>query len=632
MTNARRDDNRVPTLLGVSSADGITPIPIQVNPVTGRMLAEAALGGGDMTKAVYDPANIAEQLVGLTAIQTLTNKTLTSAVLNIGVSGTAVLDEDDMHSDSNTQLATQQSIKAYVDNTVVTLAGKDYLTIVGQQITANAIDLADDVTGILPIANGGTNSSTALGNGKVMVSDSGAIIESATITTTELGLLNGIASVSTGVGDNDKFVTQGYVDDAVSGVAIPSLQSVFDVGQSITIADTDNQTLAITNNDVTNNPDTVTIANAGTGHSLYVNQSGVLTTDKHALYIYSNAAQVTSELVEIHQDNASSTHQAVQITNDGTGGALWINQVGILANAKTAFQVVSQTDQVNTSRLVNFELGGTSTSNNTSIVNSTNATGNVLYLHSLGVLAADRHTLYVYSEAIQVNSPLIYAHQDNASSTADVANIINDGTGNGLYIAQNGVLASPASALKIYSNAAQDDSPLVYVELDNASASHQMIQFVNKGTGHGLIIDQAEVLDSSNYGLYVYSGTAQTNSPLVYIYQDSASSTQSALSVRTDGAATSSRAIEAFKDEAGVCLDVAMDGTSGEAVTVQLAVLSGFDTAIGMEFVITQASGDAYAFRFSGSEHDTAAHGATAAGRIKILDGAVEKYIYMYSD
>ena len=47
--------------------------------------------------------------------QTLTNKTLTSAVLNTGVSGTAILDEDNMASNSATQLATQQSIKAYVD-------------------------------------------------------------------------------------------------------------------------------------------------------------------------------------------------------------------------------------------------------------------------------------------------------------------------------------------------------------------------------------------------------------------------------------------------------------------------------------------------------------------------------------
>ena len=45
----------------------------------------------------------------------MTNKTLTSPVFNTGVSGTAVLDEDDLSSDSATKIATQQSIKAYVD-------------------------------------------------------------------------------------------------------------------------------------------------------------------------------------------------------------------------------------------------------------------------------------------------------------------------------------------------------------------------------------------------------------------------------------------------------------------------------------------------------------------------------------
>ena len=54
---------------------------------------------------------------------TLTNKTLTSPVLNTSVSGTAVLDEDTMTSNSATQLATQQSIKAYVDTQVATKAG-----------------------------------------------------------------------------------------------------------------------------------------------------------------------------------------------------------------------------------------------------------------------------------------------------------------------------------------------------------------------------------------------------------------------------------------------------------------------------------------------------------------------------
>ena len=52
--------------------------------------------------------------------KTFTTPTITSPVFNTGVSGSAVLDEDNMASDSATKLATQQSIKAYIDNQIDT--------------------------------------------------------------------------------------------------------------------------------------------------------------------------------------------------------------------------------------------------------------------------------------------------------------------------------------------------------------------------------------------------------------------------------------------------------------------------------------------------------------------------------
>ena len=54
-------------------------------------------------------------LVGVTATQTLTNKTTTDQVLDGELTGTAILDEDAFTSDSAVKVATQQSIKAYVD-------------------------------------------------------------------------------------------------------------------------------------------------------------------------------------------------------------------------------------------------------------------------------------------------------------------------------------------------------------------------------------------------------------------------------------------------------------------------------------------------------------------------------------
>ena len=49
-----------------------------------------------------------------TVAETLSSKTLTSPVINTGLSGSAFLDEDNFASDSATKVASQQSIKAYV--------------------------------------------------------------------------------------------------------------------------------------------------------------------------------------------------------------------------------------------------------------------------------------------------------------------------------------------------------------------------------------------------------------------------------------------------------------------------------------------------------------------------------------
>ena len=64
----------------------------------------------------------------LSGTQTLTNKTLTTPIINGTVSGTAIKDEDDMTSNSSTHLASQQSIKAYVDSQVATKDNTDEIT------------------------------------------------------------------------------------------------------------------------------------------------------------------------------------------------------------------------------------------------------------------------------------------------------------------------------------------------------------------------------------------------------------------------------------------------------------------------------------------------------------------------
>jgi len=53
-----------------------------------------------------------------------------------------------------------------------------------------------------------------------------------------------------------------------------TLQAAFSKGQTITIADTDNKTLTITQNDTTNNPVGLAVANNGTGNTQFLDTNG----------------------------------------------------------------------------------------------------------------------------------------------------------------------------------------------------------------------------------------------------------------------------------------------------------------------------------------------------------------------
>jgi len=113
-------------------------------------------------------------LVGQDTADTLTNKTLTSPVINTSVSGTAILDEDDMVSNSDTKLATQQSIKAYVDAQVT---AQD-LDIVGDSGTGS-VDLDSQTLTI----SGGTGIDTSVTGQTVTVAVDSTVVTASSTTT-----------------------------------------------------------------------------------------------------------------------------------------------------------------------------------------------------------------------------------------------------------------------------------------------------------------------------------------------------------------------------------------------------------------------------------------------------------------
>lgn len=157
----------------------------------------------------------------LTGSQTLTNKTLTSAVLNTGVSGTAILDEDNMATNSATQLATQQSIKAYVDSQIAT---EDTLAELNDTTITSPADGA-----ILFYDTGTSKWIDNVVSGDITIADTGvAAIGSGVIVNADI---NGSAAIA-----DSKLATISTADK-VAGGAI-QIDSGTD-GTGITLANTD---------------------------------------------------------------------------------------------------------------------------------------------------------------------------------------------------------------------------------------------------------------------------------------------------------------------------------------------------------------------------------------------------------
>ena len=187
--------------------------------------------------------------------------------------------------------------EAGTDNsTDVTLAGAyDYLTIAGQVITLGQVDLTTDVTGTLPIANGGTGATTAAAARTALDVDQAGTDNSTDVT---LATVSGNYLTITG-----QEITAGTVPVSLGGTGnttAAGARTALDVDQAGTDNSTD-VTLAGSYDYLTLSGQQITLAQID------------LTTDVTGSLPYSNTAFADQNLLTI----SSPTFVAVNATIDG---------------------------------------------------------------------------------------------------------------------------------------------------------------------------------------------------------------------------------------------------------------------------------------------------------------------------
>ena len=178
--------------------------------------------------------------------KTLTSPTLTSAVLNTSVSGSAVLDEDNMASDSATKVATQQSIKAYVDDSID--ADMDLVFAADSGGSLNIVMDSESLTltgGTGITTSGSSNTVTFAINNTVATLSGSETLTNKTFTSPTLNVFNFTGTNSSlGIGSG------GISFEGSTADAHESLLTVVDPTQdnTITLPDTDGDIITDTTN------------------------------------------------------------------------------------------------------------------------------------------------------------------------------------------------------------------------------------------------------------------------------------------------------------------------------------------------------------------------------------------------
>jgi len=343
-------------------------------------------------------------------------------------------------------------------------------------------------------------------------------------------------------------------------------------------------------------------------------------TSGRLISAYTDSASFTGNAIDLIIDNTGASGTGISLKNDGTGTGLFIDQNGngfgiVVDNAGTRNSV-----DINHmgSAGIGIALQNEGTSNGLFIdqngngvalnIDSEATTSAALTITSLFQFAAvdvrnsyvttdatrtwlagpisGTATNYFYRDLTSANtaSPLVFIEQDHTGDDQNALNIQQDGSGravsianhgpsSGLNIDQNAVLNSSQYGLQVYTNQVQISSPLVRFRSDNTSATSTVLDITNDGTGNGILIDQdgdgiALRIDSeatTSYGLVVDMSVARTTANVIHIVDGNAATTANTARIRNEGSGTT---LEIDSNGAGEALKIDSEATTGHVLDI----------------------------------------------------------------
>jgi hypothetical protein len=206
----------------------------------------------------------------------------------------------------------------------------------------SSIDLTADISGVLPIANGGTNSSTALNDDRILVSSGGSIVEAAALTDGQL--LIGSTGAAPVVANLTGTSNQVNIANT-SGTVTFSLPQDIHTGASPTFL-----AASLGNIDVVGN--VISSTNLNGNITMTPNGTGAV--------VISSDLQVSGDFITVSSSVMNVDNATIAVNVNGNQAAADVNDAGLIIVMSDATNSTIHYDSTLTSKFAAGDIGSTS--------------------------------------------------------------------------------------------------------------------------------------------------------------------------------------------------------------------------------------------------------------------------------